>query len=335
MIPDLLLQLAAGAAIVVGAWRGRRWGLCAALAAFALHAAYAWSRWPSPAGALHWAMVRSAWVPPAALLAGWMAERRVRESLARARRTWTLLRSHQVAEFLSWTLYQLREYLISVSSVSEALALSVPADSPAGEKAARLKKLAAELNAKAARLLGDKSPLTTHADLARGSFAIEELVREALEEARAAFGAEGTQAAIVVQGALPPFSSDRQALKTALLAVFQNALEACAAKPGAGISVLIRADGARALVEVADDGGGIPANAQAALFEPFFAAKAGSGGLGLGLPMARRLMERLGGTVKAKSKQGFTAVLIEAPAQSQLPMVRNEESTWAGRRANL
>lgn len=335
MIPDLALQLAAAAAVVLGAWRGWRWGLCAALAAVLLHAGWAWSRWPSPGGALQWALARSAWALPAAVLAGWLSDRRERAALFTARRTWTALRSHQIAELLSWTLYQLREYMISVSSVSEALTLSIPAESPLAEKAARLKKLASELNQKAARLLGDKSPLTTQTDLARVTFTLPDLARESLEEARAAFGAPNARAAIVVQDPIPPFSSDRRALKTVLLAVFQNALEACAARPGAGISVLLRAEGPRALIEVADDGGGIPESAQATLFEPFFAAKAGSGGLGLGLPMARRLMERLGGTVKVKSKQGFTAVLVEAPVQAELPVVRNEESTWAGRRGQI
>jgi signal transduction histidine kinase len=71
------------------------------------------------------------------------------------------------------------------------------------------------------------------------------------------------------------------------------------------------------------------------LFEPFFSARAGSGGLGLGLPMARRMLERLGGTVRVKSQGGATAVLVSLPISRDLPFVRNEESTWAGRRQDV
>ena len=46
-----------------------------------------------------------------------------------------------------------------------------------------------------------------------------------------------------------------------------------------------------------------------------------------------RFLERLGGGLKLKSKGGYTAALLVVPIDQELPKIRNEESTWAGRRA--
>ena len=58
-------------------------------------------------------------------------------------------------------------------------------------------------------------------------------------------------------------------------------------------------------VSVADTGPGIPADRQAAIFEPFVQGDPGEGreraGLGIGLALARRLVELHGGTVEAHS----------------------------------
>ena len=51
--------------------------------------------------------------------------------------------------------------------------------------------------------------------------------------------------------------------------------------------------------------------------------------------MSRRLMERMGGSLRIKSRDGCTAVLLELPVQQGLPIIRNEESTWAGRRSTV
>jgi nitrogen-specific signal transduction histidine kinase len=56
--------------------------------------------------------------------------------------------------------------------------------------------------------------------------------------------------------------------------------------------------------------------------------------MGLGLSMSRRFLERLGGGLRLKSKGGATAALLTIPLEQELPKIRNEESTWAGRRAD-
>jgi signal transduction histidine kinase len=68
------------------------------------------------------------------------------------------------------------------------------------------------------------------------------------------------------------------------------------------------------LVEVVDDGPGIPADQQSRLFEPFFTTKPVGQGTGLGLSIARRIVvERHGGMMNATSRPGETRFQVFLP----------------------
>jgi two-component system sensor histidine kinase HydH len=56
------------------------------------------------------------------------------------------------------------------------------------------------------------------------------------------------------------------------------------------------------LLAVADSGGGIPEENLARIFEPYFTTKAD--GSGLGLTIARRIVEVHGGAIRARSEHG-------------------------------
>jgi signal transduction histidine kinase len=84
------------------------------------------------------------------------------------------------------------------------------------------------------------------------------------------------------------------------------------------VTVRARVSGARVLIDVADTGPGIDPADQERLFERFFrghGAKPDDGGAGLGLPIAQRLVERMGGTLSLSSEPGRgTSVVIDLPA---------------------
>ena len=58
-------------------------------------------------------------------------------------------------------------------------------------------------------------------------------------------------------------------------------------------------------IEIADTGPGIPADRLARVFELFYTSK--PSGVGVGLAMARRLVERQGGTLDVRSEPGHGA----------------------------
>jgi signal transduction histidine kinase len=77
------------------------------------------------------------------------------------------------------------------------------------------------------------------------------------------------------------------ALETVLTTLIDNARAA-----GAGlVSIDVACDGKAVTIAVTDDGSGISASDRARIFEPFFTSKRESGGTGLGLPIARALIE--------------------------------------------
>lgn len=61
-----------------------------------------------------------------------------------------------------------------------------------------------------------------------------------------------------------------------------------------------------------DTGNGIPEDMQARIFEPFFSTK--EEGIGLGLPIAQRIVEEHGGEISVESKPGQgTSFTISIP----------------------
>ena len=67
-------------------------------------------------------------------------------------------------------------------------------------------------------------------------------------------------------------------------------------------------------VTVEDRAGGIPEEDLPHLFERYYSGKSSSGGFGLGLPICKDLVERMGGEISVRSEGGVgTCVRIELP----------------------
>ena len=73
------------------------------------------------------------------------------------------------------------------------------------------------------------------------------------------------------------------------------------------------------VVEVADDGPGIPADVQKKIFDPFFTTKAPGEGTGLGLNISHGIIvEKHSGQISVHSKPGATRFTIRLPIKDQL-----------------
>ena len=103
---------------------------------------------------------------------------------------------------------------------------------------------------------------------------------------------------------------DAGLLKRALLNLLLNGQQAIDSSG----TVCIRGsrDGDRAVLEIVDDGCGIAADELEQVFDVYYSgSKEGSG---LGLPMARRILEEHGGTLDLSSTEGEgTTVRLEVP----------------------
>lgn len=98
---------------------------------------------------------------------------------------------------------------------------------------------------------------------------------------------------------------------------------------GSAVTVRTRQESASALIEVADNGAGIPPENLGRIFDRFYRVDRGrsrrEGGTGLGLAIVKELVESLGGTVNVSSDVGKgTAFTIALPASR--PLGRTERS---------
>lgn len=113
------------------------------------------------------------------------------------------------------------------------------------------------------------------------------------------------QHTVTVRGSGDELSLDR----TKIIRVFTNLLQNAAKYAPAGSLVELTVTGTA--VEICDEGPGVPPEALSKLFDPFYRGPRGrqpqTGGLGLGLMIARQLVELHGGKINARNRaeKGF------------------------------
>jgi signal transduction histidine kinase len=97
--------------------------------------------------------------------------------------------------------------------------------------------------------------------------------------------------------------------------LIDNAVDAM---DGAGtLHLVTRFDGQDVVVEVGDTGPGMPPEVVARAFEAFFTTKDVGKGTGLGLDIARRIVEeRHGGSISIESQPGKTIIRVQIPARA-------------------
>ena len=91
-------------------------------------------------------------------------------------------------------------------------------------------------------------------------------------------------------------------LRQALENLVANAREAMRGQPEPRLTVQLELLDGRAVVGVIDTGPGVPARAAETIFEPFVSGK--SGGMGLGLAIAREIVDEHGGRIEVRSTVG-------------------------------
>jgi signal transduction histidine kinase len=112
---------------------------------------------------------------------------------------------------------------------------------------------------------------------------------------------------------LPCVSAYGRELNQVWTALIENALDAV--QDEGQIKLIARTAGDLLLVEIWDDGPGIPPELQARIFEPFFTTKAPGSGLGLGLDVVNRIVRMHRGYVTVQSKPGATCFQVRLPLQ--------------------
>jgi two-component system sensor histidine kinase HydH len=150
------------------------------------------------------------------------------------------------------------------------------------------------LNSIVEEFLSLARPLSLRPEPIGASALVDEVLLLCDGEARAA----GITTDRDVSPDLPPLQADRDRIKQVLLNLVLNAIQAM--PEGGKLTLGASVSGGAFIVEVADTGGGIAPEVLPRLFEPYVTTKAR--GLGLGLAIARRIVEAHGGTIEAANR---------------------------------
>ena len=95
--------------------------------------------------------------------------------------------------------------------------------------------------------------------------------------------------------------------------LIENALDAVSEK--GHVSVTAEHELNFVVVNIIDDGPGIPPEIQPRIFDPFFTTKGVGKGTGLGLDTVRRLLQRHEGEISLDSKPGRTEFQVRLPIE--------------------
>jgi heavy metal sensor kinase len=221
----------------------------------------------------------------------------INDALARLERAF-----HTLRRFTADASHELRTPLTAIRSV--------------GEVGLRERRTEAEYREMVGSILEETERLTTMADsllllsradagpadLRRTAIGLADLAREVSADLDV-LSEEKRQQVRVVAAAEVDVVADRMTLRQAVLNLLDNAIKH--SPDGAAIDVVVRREGADAVLEVVDNGPGIAPEHLPHVFERFYRAdkarSRSSGGAGLGLAIARWAVEANGGRIEVES----------------------------------
>jgi len=224
------------------------------------------------------------------LQSGFMAKSREAEAERREKEHF-----REISAFTSGVAHEIKNPLNSLALVLEMLGRKIPAEAKGdldlGKAQVRtIARIVDRFSRVVKAVRPEAEPLT---------------LDEVLRQSAANLAAEVPAASSRVVVEVPPgvrLSADRDLLAQAFLNILKNAVEASGDAP---VWVKGRRSGGRVEVVVRDEGPGFPAEAAGRLFEPFYTTK--EKGMGIGLYLARRIIEAHGGTIEARRPEGAGA----------------------------
>jgi signal transduction histidine kinase len=159
-------------------------------------------------------------------------------------------------------------------------------------------------------LLNFAKPLQPHP----GPVEINTVLKDVVATLQPRFEAAQVSAQLELDATLPKSILDPNHLEQALMVLINNALEAT--PKGGTVTVRTKSqnsNGHGVRISIEDTGEGIPEENRERLFEPFFTTK--PQGTGIGLPLAKKFVERNGGTISiADGSDGGTRINVEFPS---------------------
>ncbi len=219
--------------------------------------------------------------------------------------------------FLANMSYEFRTPLTSIAGFAELLKQGIAGEltDQAQEYVDAIAKSADRLSQQINTVLDFSQGEAGALPISRKPVDVGALVQAAAQAARADAAERGVELTVDIQDRAGTLEGDEKRLTQALAQLVDNAIR----YGRDGGKVLLHASGNRqqAMLVVSDDGPGMSARMQAAAFDAFGRSQSGESSSGLGLPLARQLVESHGGTLTLESRvDEGTTVIITLPRKA-------------------
>ena len=209
-----------------------------------------------------------------------------------------------LGEMATGLAHEIRNPLAGIAGVIEIIGRDLPTTSPARSVVRDVRQEIARINHIVTDLLQTARPHPPKVRKTDLNTTVEHAVMLGRQQALA----KSIEISMHKDPSLPEVEHDSDQIHQVLLNLLLNALQAIS--PEGKVSVTIKQLGTDAVIEVADNGRGIAPENLPNIFRPFFTTK--GDGTGLGLSLARRIVEDHQGRIDVSSTvgQGTTFMVI-------------------------
>jgi signal transduction histidine kinase len=231
--------------------------------------------------------------------------REAREEIERLRRTQISRAEHHatLGELATGLAHAIRNPLAGVSGVIEIVSRDLPASSPAHDVMKDVRREILRVNHIVSDLLQMARPHAPKIQKSDLNATVEQAVALGRQQAL-----ESIEIKFLKETPLE-VEHDSDQIHQVMLHLLSNALHAI--DESGTVVIKVKSQKSMALVEVIDTGRGIPPKDLSHIFRPFFTTK--SNGTGLGLSVARRIVEDHYGRIEVSSTAGGTTFSVLLP----------------------
>ncbi len=231
-----------------------------------------------------------------------------------------------LGRMISGVAHELNNPLTSIMGYAQLLRVAVPE----GKVAERAERLESEAR-RCQKIVKNLLSFARRREVKHGSLSLNEVVESVLALMGYQLRVDGVTVKTDLCADLPALVGDHHHLQQVLVNLLTNACQAIRSESSSGtITVRTRFDEKSAVLEVQDDGPGIPEAVRAKIFDPFFTTKPEGQGTGLGLALVYGIVRDHGATIEALKdiREGacFRVVFPVAKREAETAEPREEET---------